>query len=99
VWEVLRRDEEWARTPFTMREFYERHRKELDDALYPLGRGSSVEAMVRGALQSLAKKGLVQATRTWGDTTYSRNVYMVHQSLMLLTYGEALAQAQRLRLL
>jgi Fe2+ or Zn2+ uptake regulation protein len=98
VWDILRQDDEWARNPFTMREFYRRHKSELDAALLPLG-PSSVEGMVRGALQSLAKKGLVQASRSWGDTTYSANVYMVHESLMPLNYGKALVQAQRLRLL
>ena len=99
VWEILRRDDEWAQTPFTMREFYIRHKIELDTALLPLGYNSSVDGMVRGALQSLCKKGLVISTRTWGDASYSKNIYIVHQSLIPFNYGKALIQAQRLRLL
>jgi hypothetical protein len=55
--------------------------------------------MVRGALQSLSKKGLVFATRHWGETTYEKNVYMLYQSLVPYTYGQAMVAAQRLRLL
>jgi Fe2+ or Zn2+ uptake regulation protein len=99
MWEILRHDDEWASAPFTMREFCDRHRGDLETALSALGTSSSVESMVRAALQSLNKKGLVQATRTWGGTTYSKNVYMIHQSLIPLNYGRALVQAQRLRLL
>lgn len=99
VWEILRRDDEWARVPFTMREFYLRHKAELESALNPLSPDSPVEGLVRGALQSLSKKGLILATRSWGDTAYSQNIYFVHQSLIPYNYGRAMVQAQRLRLL
>lgn len=99
VWEILRSDGEMSSAPFTMREFYERHRKELLSSLSPINPGSSVEAVVRGALQSLSKKGLLLATRRWGETTYEKNIYMIHRSLVPFNYGQAMVQAQRMRLL
>ncbi len=99
VWEVLRRDDSMLAAPFTMKEFYQKHRTELDSRLSPINPSSSVESMVRGALQSLSKKGLVFATRHWGETTYEKNVYMLYQSLVPYTYGQAMVAAQRLRLL
>jgi hypothetical protein len=99
VWEILRCDDEWTAAPFTMKEFFERHAVELQKALAPLNPNSSAEAMVRGALQSLNKKGLIMATRSWGETTYSKNIYIIYKALVPYNYGRAMLEAQRLRLL
>jgi hypothetical protein len=99
VWEILRQDDHMSMAPFTMKEFYQRHRTELDSTLAPINPGSTAEAMVRGALQSLSKKGLLFATRRWGETTYEKNVYMLYRSLVPYNYGRAMVAAQRLRLL
>jgi len=99
VWEILRRDDHLSMAPFTMREFYQRHRAELDSSLAPIHPGSAAEAMVRGALQSLSKKGLIFATRRWGETTYEKNIYMLYRSLVPFNYGQAMIAAQKLRLL
>ncbi len=99
VWEILRRDDEWSSAPFTMKEFFQRHAEELEKALSPVNPSSTAEAMVRGALQSLNKKGLIMATRSWGETTYSKNSYILHRALAPYNYGRAMLEAQRLRLL
>jgi hypothetical protein len=99
VWEILRADDHMSMAPFTMREFYQRHRTELDSVLTPISPGSTAETMVRGALQSLSKKGLIFATRRWGETTYEKNIYMLYRSLIPYHYGQAMVAAQRLRLL
>jgi hypothetical protein len=99
VWEILRRDDHMSMAPFTMREFYLRHRAELDSTLSPINPESTAEAMVRGALQSLSKKGLLFATRCWGETTYEKNIYMLYRSLVPYNYGQAMIAAQKLRLL
>jgi hypothetical protein len=99
VWEILRSDDEWSATPFTMKEFYRRHKGQLETSLSPLNPHSSAEAMVRGALQSLNKKGLILATRHWGETSYSKNIYIMYKALVPYTYGRAMLEAQRLRLL
>lgn len=54
---------------------------------------------MRGALQSLSKKGLLFATRCWGETTYEKNIYMLYRSLVPYNYGQAMVAAQKLRLL
>jgi hypothetical protein len=99
VWEILRRDDHMSLAPFTMREFYQRHRAELDASLAPIHPGSTAEAMLRGALQSLSKKGLIFATKSWGETTYEKNIYMLYRSLVPYNYGQAMIAAQKLRLL
>ncbi len=99
VWEILRQDDSISRGPFTMREFYQKHRAELERALSAINPTTSVEATVRGALQSLSKKGLVFATRHWGETTYEKNVYMLYRALTPYNYGQAMVAAQRMRLL
>jgi hypothetical protein len=99
VWNILRRDDDWAQFPFTMKDFYQRHKEELDKALINLKPDAPVDALVKGALQSLCKKGLIFATRSWGNAYYSKNIYMMNQSLRPYTYGRALIEAQRLRLL
>jgi predicted transcriptional regulator len=99
VWEILRREEGWATNPFTMREFFERHRRELEASLAPLNPGASIEGTVRGALQSLNKKGLVAIIRADGAVKYSRNMYQVESALIRYTYGRAMIEAQKLHLL
>jgi hypothetical protein len=99
VWEILRRDSEGRKAAFTAREFYERHSKELDTLLKPLSQGSSIKSVVRGALQSLANKGLVQTTKTSGDTTYHLSIYASDRTMLRYNYGRALIEAQRLHLL
>jgi hypothetical protein len=99
VWEILRKEESWATNPFTMRDFYERHRAELEVNLAPLKPGASVEGMVRGALQSLNKKGLIYIMKNDGNVAYSRNMYMAEQALIKFTYGRAMIEAQKLHLL
>jgi hypothetical protein len=99
VWEILRRDGARARVPFTAREFYERHSRELESLLKPLNPGGSIKGAVRGALQSLSKKGLVQATRRSGDITYRTSVYVSERSVLRYNYGRAMLEAQRLHLL
>ncbi len=99
IWEILRRDDSMSQAPFTAREFYTKHHAELDAALTAINPASSAEAMVRGALQSLRKKGLIFATRHWGETTYERNIYMIHRALVPFSYGQAMVAAQKMRLL
>ena len=99
VWEILRREDAWSFAPFTMREFYQKHAPELESALAPLSHHSSAEGMVRGALQSLNKKGLILATRSWRETTYSKSIYIMYRALTPYNYGRAMLEAQRLRLL
>jgi hypothetical protein len=99
VWEILRREPEWARYPFTAKDFYEKHEVELETFLKPLNPEASILGMVKGTLQSLAKKGLIEATRRWGNTTYKTNVYIPNANVIPYTYGRALLEAQRLRLL
>jgi hypothetical protein len=99
VWDILRKDEEWASAPFTMKEFYERHKKELMEKLKVVRPDASLEGIVRGALQSLSKKGLLEASKSWGDIQYTKNMYYTRQNLLCYSYGRALIEAQRLRLL
>lgn len=99
VWDILRNDEQWASAPFTMKEFYERHKVELMKKLTTVRPDAPLEGVVRGALQSLTKKGLLEASKSWGNIQYSKNMYYTRQNLLSYSYGRALIEAQRLRLL
>jgi len=99
TWELLRQDNEWATKPFTMKDFLERHGKKLEDRLGKIRPEVDIEKVVKGALRSLEKKGLVESTKRWQDTVYTKNIYFVNKSLVPYSYGRALIEAQRIRFL
>ena len=96
VWEILRHDERRDTYAFTMKEFYVRHVHELGAALGPLMPGASIEGMVKGALRSLAKKGLIQMTKSRGDVTYEKNIYLPRSVLLPFSYSQAVVLARRM---
>jgi hypothetical protein len=99
TWELLRQDNEWATKPFTMKDFLERHGKKLENMLGKMRPDIDIERAVKGALRSLEKKGLVESTKRWQDTVYTKNIYFVNKSLVPYSYGRALIEAQRIRFL
>lgn len=99
TWELLRQDDEWAVKPFTMKDFLERHGKKLEQMLGKARKDVDLERVVKGALRSLEKKGLIESTKRWGDTVYTKNIYFVNKSLIPYSYGRALIEAQRARFL
>jgi hypothetical protein len=99
LWDLIRNDAEFSQNPFTMKEFYSKYKGYLEEKVSTLKRGSSVEAMVKGGLQGLCKKGLLTSSKITGDTSYHVNIYMTYKALTIFSYGRALIEAQRLRLL
>ncbi len=99
VWEVLTKSRN-SEESFTSREFYIRHKKELDSRIAEQVPGVPVEAIVKGALRGLSAKELlvVRKASGKGGATYSRNVYVREPNLLGLSYGQALVEAQRRRL-
>jgi hypothetical protein len=98
VWDVLNAGRS-SKQSFTCREFYIKHKAELDARISKQVPGLPVEAVVKGALRGLSGRGLmvVQRVQAGGGATYSRNVYSPGRSLVGLSYGEALIEAQRRR--
>ena len=99
VWEILRSEGSNSDQPFTVKEFYEEHANALEKSLRPLNPEASTISVVKGALQSLCRKGLVTAMRGSGDAIYKTSRYLPERDLRNYNYGRALIEAQRLHLL
>ena len=84
---------------FSAKDFCELHFEELKRSLQKISPGSSIERTVTGALQGLAKKGLLRAIRSSGGIMYSANLYIPEREMLRYNYGRALVEAQRLHLL
>ncbi len=99
VWEVLARNMRLGQH-FTGREFYVRHKRELESKLAMQVPGIPLEAVVKGALRGLSGKGLLSVVKISNDSgvTYARNLYRPQPNLLGLSYGQALVEAQRRRL-
>jgi hypothetical protein len=98
VWELLRRDfRSWDE--LSAKDFCELHFKELKRSLESISPGAPIERTVIGALQGLAKKGLIRTTRSSGGTIYNANVYIPEREILKYNYGRAMMEAQRLHLL
>jgi hypothetical protein len=98
VWEIIRATGAGI-GPFTVREFCQLHKDELERALGVLKPGASTSSLVKGALQSLTCKGLLSAAKAEGDGSAGTYRYSPEDSVTQFRYGRAMIEAQRLRLL
>lgn len=99
VWDAINRSG-YSTESFTCREFYTAHKAELDSRISKQVPGLPVEAVVKGALRGLSAKGLILVYKGAGASgaSYSRNIYTPGRRLLGLSYGQALIEAQRTRI-
>jgi hypothetical protein len=99
VWDIIRKDPLTSSVPFTAKEFCKVHASELKATLKSFLIDGSLEGTVRGVLQSLANKGLLQTRRGADGLMYGINMYLPEKSMLQYNYGRAMIEAQRLHLL